>query len=250
MSKKTNLQNKEAAFENNYFEAFFQRIPFARLDRLLKDSRISLTDKTVLVCGCGQGRDVYYLEKFYRPKKIYMSDIKPSCLVQASALFPYAKAIASDNQALALKDNSIDYVVIGTSLHHLPEPLKGIYELLRVAKHALIVNEPNDTWLTRLFEGFGLAREYEVEHNNYVYRFRKREVEKISKAMFYRHATSCFFATHRIAKSRLEFIFLCFLNRIANLVYPSLGNYILFVIIKEKVMPKCFRKKNEVTAAA
>lgn len=235
------LLNKDNKFEKDCYGAFFQRKPFFYLRQLLDKNKINLTGRSILIAGCGLGKDVYYLEKFYMPKKVYLSDIKREDLLGAISLFPYSKGIVSNNQMLSFKDNSIDYVIVGTCLHHLKEPVRGLYELLRITKYALIVNEPNDTWLTRFFERLGWAQEYEIEHRNYVYRFRKREVEKICKALFFSFGIVRFFSTHRVAKTKLEFWVLKLLNVIGNILCPSLGNYIIFVIKKEQLFPKCLR---------
>lgn len=232
---------KKNIFENNYFGAYFQKIPFVRLKRLLDKNHIDLSKKSILVAGCGIGTDVYYLEKFYKFNTIFVSDINKESLDKTISAFPYSLGIIADHQKLSFKDNSIDFVMVGASLHHLKEPIRGLYELIRVAKYGLMVIEPNDTWLTRLFEKLGWAREYEVEHGNYVYRFRKRDIDKISKALFFKYDLTWFFAVHKVAKTRLEFIILKFLNSVANLFFPCFGNYIVFIIRKEKIIPKCLK---------
>ena len=68
---------------------------------------------------------------------------------------------------MSFADNSFDYVFIAASLHHLPRPIVGLYELIRVAKYGVIVIELNDSWLTRLATRFKLATEIE-ETGNYV----------------------------------------------------------------------------------
>lgn len=138
--------------------------------------------------------------------------------------------VLAENENLSFKSGAFDFVFIAASLHHLKEPIKGLYELLRAAKYGLIVIEPNDCWLTRLFERLGLAQEYEAEHKNYVYRFSKRDVVKIGKAAFLKHRVTSFFAIHRVAKSGIEFRILKVLNGLANIIFPSLGNYIVFVL--------------------
>ncbi|MFH1772656.1 MAG: methyltransferase domain-containing protein [Candidatus Omnitrophota bacterium] len=210
---------------------------------MLDDNNLSLSNKTLLVASSGCGIDAHYIKKFYNPKKVCFSDINTKAMEKSQSNFSDELFILTDNQHLAFKDNSFDYVVIAASLHHLKEPARGVYELLRVAKEGLIVIEPNDTWLTRLFEKLGWASEYEIEHGNYVYRFNKRDVVKLSKALFLKYDLRRFFAIHKVAKTKLEFCLLKALNGFANLFGPALGNYIVFLIKKEKVFPKGFKKQ-------
>jgi ubiquinone/menaquinone biosynthesis C-methylase UbiE len=187
--------------------------------------------------------DLHYLKKFYTPGKIFVADIKPDRVASTISVFPEARGAALDNHNLGLKDNSFDYVMVAASLHHLGEPLRGFYELLRVARCGLIVVEPHDCWLTRLFEKLGWAHEYEVEHGNYVYRFSKRDVVKIAKSLFFKCEILRFFAMHYLGNSRAKFFIFKFLNNFGNIVFPYWGNYIIFVFTKEKVLPKCMQKE-------
>ena len=137
-----------------------------------------------------------------------------------------------DNEKLSFADSSFDYVFIAAALHHLPRPTIGLYELIRVAKYGVIVIEPNDSWLTRLPTRFKLATEIE-ESGNYVYRFSAWDIKRISRALFYKCHCVRLFATHRVAKNKLEFMILKGLNSLADFMMPALGNYIVFFIEKD-----------------
>lgn len=245
--KKYSLENP-FAYESNHFHDYFRAIPFLRLRKLLSKNNISLNNKTILIASCGCGIDAHYLKKFYQPKKIYFTDIHMLAAEKTMSNFYNEIFVLTDNCKIAFKDNAFDYVFIAASLHHLKEPTKGLYELLRVAKEGLIVIEPNDSWLTRVFEKLGWAHEYEVEHDNYVYRFSKRDVDKINKALFYRYGLVRFFSLHQVAKNKAGFLVLKILNNAANLLFPNLGNYIMFLIRKKEYLPHQLlrgEKKNE-----
>jgi ubiquinone/menaquinone biosynthesis C-methylase UbiE len=234
-------------YENGYFHDYFRVMPFARLKSLLDKSGVTLDGASLMIASCGCGIDAYYLTKYYKPASMCFTDISERALEKARSVF-YAHTFAiENNECLSFEDNSFDYVFIAAALHHLKEPNRGVSELLRVARRGLIVIEPNDTWLTRLFERLGLAHQYEVEHGNYVYRYSKRDVEKTAKALFFKYAIDRFFATHRVAKTKLEFIMLKALNAICNVLFPELGNYIMFVIQKEKQWPKEFLEYSKKT---
>lgn len=225
-------------YEWNYFHDYFRVIPFLRLKKMLDKAGLTLDNKSVLIAGCGCGIDAHYLLKSFRPGRIYFSDIDPAAGEKTLSNFHEEAFIIANNEQLSFKDNSFDYVFVAASLHHLKEPLKGLYELLRVSKRALIVIEPNDTFLTRAFQKLGLAREYEEKSGNYVYRFDRHSITKLTKAGFFRCYQDSFFSTHKVAKSKIGFALLKFLNHSANLIYPGGGNYIIFTIVKEEQLIK------------
>jgi len=47
-------------------------------------------------------------------------------------------------EQLSFGDNSFDFVLCKESYHHFPRPMIAFYEMLRVAKNAVIIIEPND----------------------------------------------------------------------------------------------------------
>jgi len=227
-----NLQDKGRFIfrEDNIFHDYFRRIPFVRLKNFLDKNNINLTNRTLLIAGCGKGADVHYLRKFYEPE-IYVCDIAENAVAVAMASFENIRGGVGDIECLPFEDNSFDYSFVAASLHHLSEPILGLYELLRVAKDGVIVIEPNDSILTRIATFLGFAHQVE-ESGNYVFRFSKRDVIKISNSLFYDCYVTRFFATHKVAKTKTGFFVLKILNAIANLICPSQGNYIVFLIKK------------------
>lgn len=115
-------------------------------------------------------------------------------------------------EALTLPDKSTDIVFCKEAFHHFPRPWLGIYEMLRVAKRAVLLIEPRDwvidhgplsisgpkgnlkstwQWLRRKF-GLSLPKQpvsnlfrlgdqpgYE-EVGNYIFSLSSREVEKVA----------------------------------------------------------------------
>lgn len=212
------------------FHDYFRRIPFEYLKRLLRDNNINLDSASLHVASCGSGIDTAYLLKFSKPQ-IYVSDLSEKALETTLGLFPQFQGQTEDNERLSFRDDFFDFSFIAASLHHLPRPVLGLYELLRVSKRGVIVIEPNDSWLTRLASKMGLAQEYEA-HGNYVYRFSKRDVKKIASSLSCSFDVVQCFAVHRVAQSRIEFFLLKAINKMLNLICPFLGNYIIFVLLK------------------
>ena len=218
-------------YEGIYYHNYFRALPFAALSRLLTGLNVTLTRKSVLIASCGTGLDVHYLRKYYDPD-FTVSDLSEESVQMTLKLNKNIQGGVEDNENLSFADDSFDYVFIAASLHHLPRPLVGLYELIRVARYGVIVIEPNDSWLTRLATHFKLATEVE-EAGNYVYRFSAWDIKRISRALFYKCHYARLFATHRVAKNKLEFTILKGLNSMANLMMPALGNYIVFFIEKD-----------------
>jgi len=48
-------------------------------------------------------------------------------------------------ERLSFADDSFDFVFCKESLHHFPRPFAALYEMLRVAREAVFIIEPNDT---------------------------------------------------------------------------------------------------------
>jgi len=219
-------------YEDNYYHDYFRALPFAALRRLLDDLDVNLTGKSVLIASCGTGIDVHYLRKYYDAYFV-VSDLSEEAVRVALKLNKdIREGYIEDNENLSFSDESFDYVFIAASLHHLPRPAVGLYELIRVAKSGVIGIEPNDSWLTRLATRLKLATEIE-EDGNYVYRFSAWDITRISRALFYKSHYIRLFAIHRVAKKKLEFMILKSLNSIANLLMPTSGNYIVFLIEKK-----------------
>jgi ubiquinone/menaquinone biosynthesis C-methylase UbiE len=134
-------------------------------------------------------------------------------------------------ERLSFEDDAFDWSYTALSLHHLPRPVLGFYELLRTSREGVIFIEPQDTWLTRLFVRSGLAREYE-DVGNYVYRWAEHDVRRLCQSMYYTWHVKKIFTLHRRAKSPAEFFLLKSLTAISNFAIPSLGNYFVCVIKK------------------
>jgi SAM-dependent methyltransferase len=58
---------------------------------------------------------------------------------------PAAQKRLGDAQALELADKSYDVGFCGNLLHHLPDPVRALAELRRVARRAVVIIEPNAT---------------------------------------------------------------------------------------------------------
>jgi SAM-dependent methyltransferase len=98
-------------------------------------------------------------------------------------------------ESLSFADASYDYVFCKESYHHFPQPMKALYEMLRVARQAVVMIEPNDQTivqggvavLSRMLKDIvkrALGRPVDY-HNfetsgNYAYAISRREMEKVA----------------------------------------------------------------------
>jgi SAM-dependent methyltransferase len=104
----------------------------------------------------------------------------------------FLKKIRTENaESLNASDSSFDIILCKAAFHHFPRPAIAFYEMLRVAKKAVVLIEPQETSAkfldsfktmfkkvfrkdkTNLFE----------ESGNYLYRTNVREVEKMMTAL-------------------------------------------------------------------
>jgi SAM-dependent methyltransferase len=103
----------------------------------------------------------------------------------------YIQAFRSENaEAISAAANSFDYVLCKEAYHHFPRPPIALYEMLRVARRAVVLIEPLDDvhlldgakrLVKRLLRG-NASQEFEPA-GNYLYRLKVHEIEKLMLAM-------------------------------------------------------------------
>jgi len=97
---------------------------------------------------------------------------------------------AENAERISMEDNSVDFVLCKEAYHHFPRPPIALYEMLRVARIAVVLIEPIDN--PRLLDGLKQIikrvlrgdREIQFETSgNFLYRLNLRELEKLMTAM-------------------------------------------------------------------
>jgi ubiquinone/menaquinone biosynthesis C-methylase UbiE len=131
-----------------------------------------------LTVGDGSGHDTWILsqEGF---KNILTTDIGDGTLKQSFDEGRISKYEQANAEALQYADNQFDYVLCKEALHHMRMPYKAVYEMLRVAKKAVIIIEPQDQYID-LPVMQGPAKHTWERVGNYVFGFSKREFQKIA----------------------------------------------------------------------
>ena len=147
-----------------------------------------------LTVGDGRhGMDAIYLQA--HGGRALATDISGILLEESRAKGLIADYRVENAEALSFGDNSFEFVLCKESYHHFPRPMRALYEMLRVASHAVLLIEPNDqacpqgtvVTLSRLaknlikkilrrstdYHGFEVA-------GNYEYSVSRREMEKVA----------------------------------------------------------------------
>lgn len=109
-------------------------------------------------------------------------------------------------EKLPLKNQIFDIVLVHDGLHHCQKPHQAFLEMLRVAKKCVIVFEAQDSWLIRLLAWLKIVPTYEFGAGgvnetgvpNYIFRWSRREIEKILRSLDYRRQPWIYFQSQFI----------------------------------------------------
>jgi ubiquinone/menaquinone biosynthesis C-methylase UbiE len=138
-------------------------------------------DDSWLTVGDGCGHDSWILlnDGF---RDVLSTDIGAGTLARSLAeghIQKYAQANAED---LPFADGQFDSVLCKEAYHHMRRPYLGIYEMLRVARRAVVLIEPQDPWADFPTRAGSAQPTYE-RVGNYVYSMSRREVQKLALGM-------------------------------------------------------------------
>lgn len=147
-----------------------------------------------LTVGDGMGTDANWLLK--RDVDVTASDISDAILIEANKNGFISKYSKENAEKISFNDSSYDYVLCKEAYHHFPRPYIGAYEMLRVAKKAIIFIEPVDVVIhmplilflknvldrisPELINKIWKNRYSFEETGNYVYKISEREMEKMA----------------------------------------------------------------------
>jgi len=221
---------------------------------LKKAIKLNLIDKktSILVVGGGPNDSITLNE--FKFKNVVISNLAPHANVTDYHPYQWEKA---DLNKLPYEDASFELVIVSAALHHLYSPHKGLGEMLRVAKKAIIVIESSDNFLSKISRKLGLVPEYEIDAilkdgtggvenshiPNFIYRWNKAEIVKTVNT-FLPHTQNKFHFFHhyeipiaRLKRSNSLFIkrvlpFVLISKFILKTIFPSQANE--FGILIEK----------------
>lgn len=118
--------------------------PTAPWHELAKKQLGDISGLRVLEIGCGRGAFATYLVR--AGAHVTAADFSPAAVeLTKEALAGRGEALVADVQALPFPDESFDLVISLETLEHVPEPDRGLAELVRVTRLGgrLIVTTPN-----------------------------------------------------------------------------------------------------------
>jgi ubiquinone/menaquinone biosynthesis C-methylase UbiE len=151
-----------------------------------------LSDFSALsICG-GVGGEASFLRRAGFGT-VTNSDFSENALEVCRRRDPELETLCLNAEAIDQDDNSHDVVIVQDGLHHLPRPVLGFNEMLRVAKRAVVVLEPHAGLAGRF-----LGREWE-EHEgvfNYVFRWDRKLLAQATRSQVLKR--SCTILSHQI----------------------------------------------------
>lgn len=149
----------------------------------------TLPSSSWMTVGDGRyGSDASYLCS--KNVDVIATSLTDERLRKASELGHIGRFQAENAESISLADASVDFVLCKEAYHHFPRPTIALYEMLRVARTAVVLIEPLDD--AKLLDGLKRVakrlirgdREQQFEPSgNYLYRLSIREVEKTMTAM-------------------------------------------------------------------
>lgn len=153
--------------------------------------------KSWLTVGDGYGFDANHF--FKKGLDSTASDIAGTFLPLSKERGFIEKYAVENVEHLTFADNSFDYVFCKEAYHHFPRPYLGVYEMLRVAREAVILVEPHDPIskmpfllaLRNIFDRFdtqALQKYWKNRYSfetvgNYVFKLSEREMDKLANGM-------------------------------------------------------------------
>lgn len=120
----------------------------------------SVSPKTILDAGCGEGFTMDRLSKNGIGREIEGVEYSKDALTLGKKLFPNLIFKEGSAYDLPYKDNSFDLVICTEVLEHLNEPTKVLKEALRVSKKNILVSVPSEPFfmLGNFLRGKNLSR--------------------------------------------------------------------------------------------
>ncbi|WUH89646.1 class I SAM-dependent methyltransferase [Streptomyces sp. NBC_00433] len=158
------------------------------LTRFLRDRRLLIalrrlrdrglldcaTQSVLVVCGGVGGEGILLLR--YGFTDVTVSDLSDQALTVCHSLKPELQTLSLNAENMAeIPDASYDIVLVQDGLHHLPRPVLGFTEMLRVARTAVIVIEPHEGLVGKLI---GTEWEKHGDVVNFVFRWSRSILEQ------------------------------------------------------------------------
>lgn len=195
------------------------------------------------VCG-GSGMDAEFLAR--RGAAVIVSDLSLGAVQRAvergSRSGLTINAVVADAEHLPFADRSFDVVYVHDGLHHLRDPMVGLAEMCRVARHCVAITEPSRAAVTAIAVRLGIALQEEDAGN----RVERVTAEQIAGclaahgfavlgtdryAMYYQHEPGW---PMRFFSRRRSFLLARLTITAFNRVFGSVGNKLSVRAVRER----------------
>jgi SAM-dependent methyltransferase len=113
---------------------------------------------------------------------VFPTDIDGKLLEVAKQRGLIDKYGVENGEQMSFADESFDYVLCKDSYHHMPRPMIALYEMLRIARNAVVLIEPQDPWIDPPIAEQQERAGYESV-GNYIYTVSKRELTKVAQGL-------------------------------------------------------------------
>ena len=122
----------------------------------------------LIVCGGVGGEGTFLRKQGFRG--VTVSELHPQLLATMGQRDPHLQGVAGDAENLPFGDGTFDLVVVQDGIHHLKNPAKGLTEMLRVARRAVLMIEPHTGLVARGF-GTKIEKDKTTGECNFVFRW-------------------------------------------------------------------------------
>lgn len=133
--------------------------------------------RSVVTTCTGAGREIPTLTR--HGARVTATDLTAEQLLPLKEKGVIEDCSEQNAERLSYPDESFDIGFVNAGLHHLLHPHAGLCELLRISRQAAMFIESQDSILHAIGKMAGRNADYEPA-GNYVYRWSRREVEKIA----------------------------------------------------------------------
>jgi SAM-dependent methyltransferase len=144
------------------------------------------SQRVLVTCG-GVGGEGTFLADNYAFQDVTVSDMSENALESCKRFDPRLKTRLLDAEDMTdVEDNFYDIALVQDGLHHLPRPVLGFTEMLRVARCATIVIEPHWSLVGNII---GTKWEVHDDAINYVFRWNRSILEQATLSYLLRKDT-------------------------------------------------------------
>jgi SAM-dependent methyltransferase len=141
------------------------------------EPRLSYQSRVLVLCAAEGNEGSMLMDMGFTD--VTVSDLSAGILQAAHKRDARLKTLPLNAEETGLPDDAYDIAVIQDGLHHLPRPVLGYTEMLRIASHAIIFLEPHDSLIGRRI---GTKWEQNGPAINYVFRWTRRLVEDVASS--------------------------------------------------------------------